>query len=146
MSDCQRPLELQPIRLIRPQDFPGKSTGVGCHCLLCDKWHLGQFLTDRSVRNQWLGVVCFSQCGSCWRRNQGIHSTGNEVCVLVVPGIFLFPNEAPAEQSSKHNSHTNSHAPTPILNLESPKDEKTHFHRFFFRNFFSSHNCHSQLV
>ena len=26
---------LQPTRLLRPWDFPGKSTGVGCHCLLC---------------------------------------------------------------------------------------------------------------
>ena len=25
---------LQPTRLLRPLDFPGKSTGVGCHCLL----------------------------------------------------------------------------------------------------------------
>ena len=25
---------LQPTRLLRPWDFPGKSTGVGCHCLL----------------------------------------------------------------------------------------------------------------
>ena len=25
---------LQPTRVLRPWDFPGKSTGVGCHCLL----------------------------------------------------------------------------------------------------------------
>ena len=25
---------LQPTRLLRPWDFPGKSMGVGCHCLL----------------------------------------------------------------------------------------------------------------
>ena len=25
---------LQPTRLLGPWDFPGKSTGVGCHCLL----------------------------------------------------------------------------------------------------------------
>ena len=25
---------LQPTRLLRPWHFPGKSTGVGCHCLL----------------------------------------------------------------------------------------------------------------
>ena len=28
---------LQPIRLLRPWDFPSKSTGVGCHCLLQEK-------------------------------------------------------------------------------------------------------------
>jgi len=30
----QRPHGLQPTRLFHPWDFPGKSTGVGCHCLL----------------------------------------------------------------------------------------------------------------
>ena len=30
----QRPHGLQPSRLRRPWDFPGKSTGVGCHGLL----------------------------------------------------------------------------------------------------------------
>ena len=34
MFDSQRPQGLQPTRLLRPWDFPGKSTGVGCHCLL----------------------------------------------------------------------------------------------------------------
>ena len=34
VSDSVRPHRLQPIRLLRPWDFPGKSTGVGCHCLL----------------------------------------------------------------------------------------------------------------
>ena len=36
VSDRQRPHGLQPTRLLRPWDFPGKSTGVGCHCLLLD--------------------------------------------------------------------------------------------------------------
>ena len=34
MSDSQRPHGLQPTRLLCPWDFPGKSTGVGCPCLL----------------------------------------------------------------------------------------------------------------
>ena len=34
MSDSLRPHGLQPIRLLCPWDFPGKSIGVGCHCLL----------------------------------------------------------------------------------------------------------------
>ena len=32
--DSQRPHGLRPTRLLGPWDFPGKSTGVGCHCLL----------------------------------------------------------------------------------------------------------------
>ena len=34
VSNSQRPHGLQPTRLLHPWDFPGKSTGVGCHCLL----------------------------------------------------------------------------------------------------------------
>ena len=34
VSDSMRPHGLQPTRPLRPWDFPGKSTGVGCHCLL----------------------------------------------------------------------------------------------------------------
>ena len=34
MSDSVRPHRRQPIRLPRPWDSPGKSTGVGCHFLL----------------------------------------------------------------------------------------------------------------
>ena len=32
--DSSQPHGLQPTRLLRPWDFPSKSTGVGCHCLL----------------------------------------------------------------------------------------------------------------
>ena len=34
MSDSSQSYGLQPTRLLCPWDFPGKSTGVGCHCLL----------------------------------------------------------------------------------------------------------------
>ena len=37
VSDPQRLHGLQPSRLLCPWDFPGESTGVGCHCLL---WHM----------------------------------------------------------------------------------------------------------
>ena len=39
VSDSSRPHGLQPARLLHPWDFPGKSTGVGCHChlrILCE--------------------------------------------------------------------------------------------------------------
>ena len=34
VSDSSRPHGLQPTRLLCPWDFPGKCTGVGCHCFL----------------------------------------------------------------------------------------------------------------
>ena len=42
MSDSSKPHGLQPTRLLRPGDFPGESTGVGCHCLLrkINEWQL----------------------------------------------------------------------------------------------------------
>ena len=41
VSDSLQPCELQPARLLCPQNFPGKNTGVGCHFLL-----QGIFLTQ----------------------------------------------------------------------------------------------------
>ena len=46
----ERPHGLQPTRLLRPWDCLGKSTGVGCHCLLrhlssaADKFHESELL------------------------------------------------------------------------------------------------------
>ena len=37
VSDSSQPHGLKPTRLPHPWDFPGKSTGVGCHCLLRHK-------------------------------------------------------------------------------------------------------------
>ena len=34
VSNSSQPHGLQPARLLHPWDFPGKSTGMGCHCLL----------------------------------------------------------------------------------------------------------------
>ena len=34
VSDSVRHHRQQPTRLLRPWDFPGKNTGVGCHCIL----------------------------------------------------------------------------------------------------------------
>ena len=48
VSDSVRPHGLQPTRLLHPWDFPGKSTGMGCHCLL----HL-----SRAERINWNSVI-----------------------------------------------------------------------------------------
>ena len=59
VSDPQRPHGLQPTRLLYPWDFPGKSTGVGCHCLLrlnhwespitCFRWTVFFFLYNTAL-------------------------------------------------------------------------------------------------
>ena len=44
VSNSSRPHGLQPTMLLRPWDLPGKSTGVGCHCLLRYVWiHISNF-------------------------------------------------------------------------------------------------------
>ena len=49
MSDSSRPHGLQPTRLLRPWDFPGKSTGVGCHCFL---WHIHIIECSSAFKNK----------------------------------------------------------------------------------------------
>ena len=59
MSDPQRPHGLQPSRLLCPWDSSGKSTGVGCHCLLqfyflnqskCETWEKLPLSGDSSFK------------------------------------------------------------------------------------------------
>ena len=45
---------LQPTRLLHPWDFPGKDTGVGCHCLL-QRVHWS--LSNKKPR------LCSEECG-----------------------------------------------------------------------------------
>ena len=47
VSDSSRPHGLQPTRLFRPWDFPGKRTGVGCHCLL--RWYCYRSLINNHL-------------------------------------------------------------------------------------------------
>ena len=57
VSDSQR---LQPTRLLRPLDFPGKGTGMGCYCLLHIK-HLTELLFCRSYfSSHWPGLKWIS--------------------------------------------------------------------------------------
>ena len=63
MSDSSLPHGLQPTRLLCPWDFPGKTTGVGCHCLL----HLKPFRLWEicmQVKKQQLELDMEQQTGS----------------------------------------------------------------------------------
>ena len=74
MSHSWRPHGLQPTRVLHPWDFPGKSTGVGCHCLLqmCSTYKLNKqgdsiqsWCTPFPIRNQSVvpcPVNCFLIC------------------------------------------------------------------------------------
>ena len=63
VSDSLQPHGLQPTRLLHPWDSPGKSTGVGCHCLLLykDMWsHLKPMqiiLNNPLFQDPWLNHV-----------------------------------------------------------------------------------------
>ena len=54
VSDSSWPHGLQPTRLLHPWDFPGKSAGVGCHCLVPFCLYM---LNKTSQWNTWLSKV-----------------------------------------------------------------------------------------
>ena len=65
MSDWSQPHGRQPTRLLHPWDFPGKSTGVGCHCLLQILTLDGQnstwtWCTDNTYWSQFHSSLTFS--------------------------------------------------------------------------------------
>ena len=57
VSDSSWPHGLQPTRLLRPWDFPGKSTGVGCHCLL----QSASWADQKSEKSFWSVVFSYSK-------------------------------------------------------------------------------------
>ena len=68
--DSSRPHGLQPTRLLRPWDFPGKSTGVGCHCLLCRKvwWSLKYILLSEIHQSEKATYLLYdSNCMTFWK-------------------------------------------------------------------------------
>ena len=63
------PYRRQPTRLPCPWDFPGKSTGVGCHCLLWNQrcWSVIFFLMV-SLSGFCIRVESVSCSSICWQR------------------------------------------------------------------------------
>ena len=62
VSDSLRPHGLEPTRLLHPLDFPGKSTGVGCHCLLrTDSLVTGKF----EMSSSWLLFIWLLENLTC---------------------------------------------------------------------------------
>ena len=87
-SESLQPHGLQPTRLLCPRDPPGKSAGVGCHCLL-HTWHLGK---DKTMESKKISV-----CEVFGYRGWGMNSwsTGEflgwwKVCVGCIQDTKLY--------------------------------------------------------
>ena len=92
-SDSERPHGPQPTRLLRPREFPGKSTGVGCHCLhLKDTPTLYFRGSDTKVTSEDINTdLATEMLSTIW--------TGNDDGIMNVP-------------SPKKLIHLNCHFPT----------------------------------
>ena len=61
VSNSSRPHGLQPTRLLCPWDFPSKSTGVGCHCLLQMFLKFPQInLSEPELQKNWHHFIIFA--------------------------------------------------------------------------------------
>ena len=104
VSDPQRLHGLQPSRLLHPWDSPGKSTGVGCHCLLRMDCMVVLFLTfwgnstlfpivvEPSTTNS-VGEFPFAHiCASTWYVLPFGQQQFWQVCNYILSWLwFLFP-------------------------------------------------------
>ena len=86
VSDSLQPHGLQPTRLLHPWDSPGKSTGVGCHCLLLLSflstigWKTCSFPTELSWH------PCQESFG---HRRMGLVLNSQFYCI----DLYIYPND-----------------------------------------------------
>ena len=102
VSDSLRPHGLQPTRLLRPWDFPGKSTGVGCHCLLrMPSIHSHKRKTYCSP------PVCFSFTFTLLSHLTELHSntSGHQICGAFHPQQSVLGSTSWASCSFTHLWH-----------------------------------------
>ena len=107
MSDSLRPHGLYPTRFLRPWNFPGKSAGVGCRCLLqCVK--VKSLSPVRLLATPWTAAhqapppMGFSR-QECWSGVPFLaHPKGaSRVFVLIVtPGPFQVSSEGEGKSRS----------------------------------------------
>ena len=105
MSDPQQPHGLQPSRLLHPWDSPGKSTGVGCHCLLRNA---------ASVQFSSVAQSCPTLCDPMNRSMLGLpvhhqlpeftHTHVHQVSDAIQPSHPLSSPSPPAPNPSQHQS------------------------------------------
>ena len=88
VSDSSRPHGLQSTRLLHPWDLPGKSTGVGCHCLLqcCSLWGRKESETTEWL-NWWHSEKPYNYINAHKEDSVG----GIFPCVCVYIHIYILP-------------------------------------------------------
>ena len=109
---------MQPTRLLHPWDFPGKSTGVGCHCL-----HRGlEFLSFSGLPCVTLPTYISPQniCVLILRGGQGAMSSQFPPVLIFFGGLFLDESVSdvgatpePTPSASSLTSYTSSLPPLP---------------------------------
>ena len=118
---------LQPTRLLHPWDFPGKSTGVGCHRLL----HIQGLYESKDCGIQWQCLVwnlCFAlwktwKCKKEWTFNQcDWGNTEDKSCVH-----FCLVN-FPPRKHKKHCSHADLRVSTTNWPLPSTSTRRRQWH------------------
>ena len=89
VSESSKPHGLQPTRLLHPRDFPGKSTGVGCHCLLRQPLQSSakpQVLRETDTSSGWFSLA-LSRAPEfqlvLWASSSSIRQTGNSLTEIV---------------------------------------------------------------
>ena len=116
VSDSSRPHGLQPTRLFRPWDFPGKSTGVGCHS---GKWGF----------NPWVRKIPWRRNGSPLQYSCLENSMDRGAWPPTVPGITESDR---TERLHFHFSFTYSLIKVTLryswAQVENTVDSSIHFH------------------
>ena len=94
MSDSLLPHGLQPTRLLHPWDFPGKSTGVGCHfllqryqlpgCKLC--WSTSLYVYLKDARD-WIVNILITK--KKWELCDGMEVLVNALVGIILPYITV---------------------------------------------------------
>ena len=81
------PHGLQPTKLLRPWDFPGKSTGVGCHCLLVPVNKYRHITLNCGLQI----IVFFSKLKVCGKLALSIYwgHFSNSICSLFVTLCYI---------------------------------------------------------
>ena len=116
MSDSWQPHGLQPTRLLHPWDFPGKSTGVGCHCLLqttlrsgychywASRWH--------SIKESPPNVGDTRDSGSIPGSGRFPQSRKRQLTPVFLPGNFHGPRSIVGYSPRGHKEHNGACAHT----------------------------------